>query len=700
MVGLTAFFAGLVLAGPVRIQPPPVEAPDTLRPARLAPVEVQVTRTSERSLHVPATVFVVDSATLRSAQLQHGLDEVLGRVPGVYVANRFNPSLDQRLAIRGAGARANFGVRGVKVLLDGMPLTLPDGQTQLSNLDLGLVDRIEVLLGAASAMYGNAGGGVVAFESALPTERWSGRVRAGGGSFGTSRIAGQLAGSADAWSGSAALSRYASSGVRQQSTSSATQLTLTGNRVLDARWLLKARYYYADSPEAQNPGALTLAELRANRDSAAGNNILRGADKAVRQHQAGIILTHDNGRGRRADLTVFGLTRDLDNPLATAPPGPAGPTVGTFSAIDRVAGGIRLSGQQAIDQRGTRLGFGIDLQSMRDDRTNRRSRGGAPTDTIVADQRETATEFGPYLLLHLEPAAGLTVSTATRYDRVAFRVADRHLADGVDQSGRNVMGAFSGSVGASYALSAGLVGYATVASAFETPTTTELVNQANGTIGFNRDLGPQRTLSTEAGLRTSGTIAAHLAVYRSAVRDALVQAREQDGRAYFENAARLTIRGLEIGAAWQPAPWLAAQLSYSHTDARFSRYLLRDGATQVSLDGNLVPGIPRHLFRGVLTANAGPLLVEWDQQLTSQIYADDRNTLAADGWGLGITSIRLRAAAGAGGGLGMAPFVGVSNLWNRRYVASVTVNGFGGRVYEPAPGRWFYAGLEASLRPR
>ncbi len=699
MVGHTAFLLGLALAGSFEMQPPPAAA-DTLRPARLAPVEVRVTRTAERSLYVPATVVVVDSATLRGTQLQNGLDEVLGRVPGLYVANRFNPSLDQRLAIRGAGARANFGVRGVKVLLDGIPLTLPDGQTQLSNLDLGLVDRIEVLLGAASAMYGNAGGGVVAFESALPTERWSGRIRAGGGSFGTSRVAGEMAGSNGGWSGSAAVARYASSGVRQQSTSNATQLTLAANRILDARWLLKARYYYADSPEAQNPGALTLAELHANRDSAAGNNILRGADKAVRQHQAGITLTHENGRGTSGELTIFGLARDLTNPLATAPPGPAGPTVGTFSAIDRVAGGVRLSGQQTLDGRGTRLGFGIDLQSMRDDRTNQRSRGGAPTDTVVADQRETTTELGPYLLLHLEPAAGLTVSTAARYDRVAFRVADRYLADGVDQSGKNVMGAFSGSIGASYALSAGLVGYATVASAFETPTTTELVNQANGTIGFNRDLGPQRTLTTEAGLRTYGAVTAHLAVYRSTVRDALVQAREQDGRAYFENAARLTIRGVEIGASWQPARWVATQISYSHTDARFSRYLLRDGALEFPLDGNLVPGIPRHLFRGVLTASAGPLLVEWDQQITSRIYADDRNTLAADGWGLGITSIRLRAATGVTNGLGIAPFVGVSNLWNRRYVASVTVNGFGGRVYEPAPGRWFYAGMEASLGRR
>ncbi len=667
----------------------------------LAPLEVQVTRGPERRLAVPASVAVADSGAFRGAQLQNGIDEALGRLPGLYVANRFNPSLDQRLVIRGAGARANFGLRGLKVLLDGLPQTLPDGQTQLTNLDLGLVDRAEVLLGGASALYGNAGGGVIAFTSSLPSSPFSARVRTVGGSFGTSRLAANASGTTGPWSGTLGVSRYASNGVRQQSATSATQLSLGVNRLVGSSWLLKGRYYLARSPEARNPGALTRAEYLANPDSAAANNILRGADKSVTQHQLGLTATTSDTRGNGAEVTVFGLTRDLVNPLATAPPGPTGPRVGTYSAIDRVVGGARASVRRRLDDRGTRLSVGADVQTMRDDRVNRRANGGQPTDTIVADQRETVTEIGPFVSLHAEPTSRLTFTATGRWDRVAFRVRDRFLTDGVDQGGTRAMSAVSGSGGANIRITPVIAAWTAVSSAFETPTTTELVNQSNGAVGFNRDLEPQRTVTVEGGLRTAGAVVASLTAYRSSVRDALVQAREQDGRAYFENAGRLAIRGLEAGLSWRPASGVDLTASYTHTDARFSEYRLRAGATTDTLDGLEVPGIPRHVVRAVVVVTIGPLVAEWDQQIVSRYFADDRNTLPVDGWGAGVTALRLRAdlAAGARAGrVGLAPFVAVNNLWNRRYLAAATVNGFGGRVYEPAPGRWVFVGLDASFR--
>lgn len=687
-----------VVAGSAAAQDSTARRRDT---TTLAPLEVQVTRGPERRLAVPASVAVADSAAFRGAQLQNGIDEALGRIPGLYVANRFNPSLDQRLVIRGAGARANFGLRGLKVLLDGLPQTLPDGQTQLTNLDLGLVDRAEVLLGGASALYGNAGGGVIAFSSALPAAPFTARVRTVAGSFGTSRLAAQMAGSRGPWSGTVGLSRYGSDGVRQQSATSATQLSVGVNGLLGSSWLLKGRYFLTRSPEAQNPGALTRAEYLANPDSAAANNILRGADKSVTQHQAGLTATTGDALGNGAEFTVFGLARDLVNPLATAPPGPTGARVGTYSAIDRLVGGARASVRRRLDDRGTRLTFGLDLQRMRDDRINRRANGGVPTDTVVADQRETVTEIGPFVSLHAEPTSRVTATATGRFDRVAFRVRDRYLADGVDQGGTRAMSAVSGSGGLNYRITPVVALWGAVSSAFETPTTTELVNQSNGAIGFNRDLEPQRTVTFEGGLRTAGTVVASLTGYRSSVRDALIQAREQDGRAYFENAGRLVIRGVEAGLTWRPARGLDLTASFTHTDARFSEYRLRAGATTDTLDGLEVPGIPRHVVRAVAVVTIGPLVAEWDQQIVSRYFADDRNTLPVDGWGVGVTALRLRADLTAGtrpGRTALAPFVAINNAWNRRYLAAATVNGFGGRVYEPAPGRWVFVGFDASFR--
>jgi iron complex outermembrane receptor protein len=642
-------------------------------------------------------VGVVDSGVLHGAQLENGLDEALGRIPGVYAANRFNPSLDQRLVIRGAGARGNFGVRGLKVLIDGIPQTLPDGQSQLTNLDLGFVDRAEVLLGAASALYGNAAGGVIAFSSRVPSHPLAGRVRITGGSFGTWRTSAQVEAANGAWSGGVGLTRFQSEGFRQHSATENNQLSLAVNRTVGSSWVFKGRYFFARSPEAENPGALTLAELAAKTDSAAAANILRGADKSVAQHQLGLTATSVSATGRRFEATVFGLTRDLDNPLATAPPGPGGPTIGTYSQIDRVVGGTRMSGTWPLGGGSSRLVLGADAQIMRDDRTNRRSRAGALVDTLTADQRETVTEIGPFASLHWEPAEPLTITATVRYDRVRFRVADHYLADGVDQSGVRAMGAASGSLGASVVVAEGAALYASVASAFETPTTTELVNQANGTIGFNTELGPQRSGTVEFGVRTTGPVAMTASVYRTRITDALVQAREQDGRAFFENAARLAVRGVELGAQWAPTRAIRLEASYTHTDATFTEYRSRNGAVTDTLDGNQVPGIPRHVLRAVATIHAGAWRLEWDQQIVSRFYADDRNTLPVDGWEAGVSAIRVHTATRLGR-TAIRPFASVANLWDRRYVAAATVNGFGGRVYEPAPGRWAYLGVEMGWR--
>ena len=697
MIGFMTALFGLALgAAPIEASP---LGQDTSRVTRLDPLEVRVTRGTETRRKAPVAIGVVDSAAFRGGQLQNGLDETLGRLPGVYVANRFNPSLDQRLAIRGAGARGNFGVRGIKVLLDGIPQTLPDGQSQLTNLDLGLVDRAEVLIGASSALYGNAAGGVVAFTSAIPTETTA-RLRTLAGSFGTSRVAGQLTSAAGPWSGSAAFSRYQSGGSRQQSRTLATQVSLGINRIVAGRWLVKGRYYFADSPRAENAGALTRAEWVRNRDSAAANNILRGADKSVRQHQAGLTLSRADERGNRFDATLFGLSRSLENPLATAPPGPTGAAVGTFSAIDRIVSGGRLAVQHRLGSR-ARLSAGADFQTMRDDRLNQRARGGISTDTTVADQRETVTEVGPFLSLHVEPTERLTVTGTTRYDRIRFQVADRYFGDGIDQSGTKTMANGSGSLGTSYTFGRTAAIYGSLATAFETPTTTELVNQANGTIGFNLDLGPQRTVTTELGFRADGVVAVTAALYRSSIRDALVQTRERDGRAFFENAARLVIRGVEAGATWRFGAGHSVHLVYNHIDATYRRYLLKNGATTDTLDGRQVPGIPRHILRAIGAATIGPVTAEWDQQIVSRFFADDRNTIPVEGWKAGVTSVRLRSRwpiRTPGGRSTIMPFLAVNNLFDRRYVAAATVNGFGGRVFEPAPGRWVYVGIDLSFR--
>jgi iron complex outermembrane recepter protein len=677
---------------------------DTLRLAdssrRVLPdVEVRVTRAEEQRSRLPLAVSVLGGAPVRRAQLTGGLDESLSRLPGVVVLNRYNYSLDQRVSLRGAGSRANFGLRGIKVLVDGIPQTLPDGQSQLSNLELGLVDRIEVLTGSAGALYGNASGGVLAFSTETPTAPWEARLRATGGSFGTSKwqsMAGAARGRARAL---VSLSRLNTDGFRQHSAATAWQFVGKADLVLGERSSLGIRFAAADAPRAENPGALTVTEYEARRDSAAGNNILRGADKAVSQQQLALRYRWLDGSGAELEASVFGLLRDLRNPLATPPPPPVTASAGTYNTIDRTVGGLRLSGTlpvHAADLR-IRLTGGMDAQTMRDDRRNERSNAGAPTGQLLADQRETVTELGPFAQVHWEASERVLVLGALRYDRLAFRVKDRLLTDGVDNSGERIMQRASGSAGVSVRAATVATLYANAASSFESPTTTELVNTQNGTAGFNTTLGPQRTVSVEAGARgpLGGSVDYSIAVFTNRIRDAIIQVRELDGRAFFANAGKVRNRGLEAGLGVTPWSWVRMQGAYAFADYRFSEYRVPNGATTDTLDGKRLAGVPKHFLRATLTLSRGPVVIEADQLMASEVFADDRNTLKAAGWGAGVSSLRVSGTV-RWGALRFEPFAAMNNLFDKKYIGSVNLNGAFGRVLEPAPGRNGYLGMEVS----
>jgi len=648
-------------------------------------------------------VGVLRGATIRRAQLTLGIDESLSRLPGVVVLNRYNYSLDQRVSLRGAGSRANFGLRGVKVLLDGVPQTLPDGQSQLTNLELGIIDRVEVLTGSAGALYGNASGGVLSFSTGSPSGPLASRLRLAGGSFDTFKWNSVLEGGTGSVSGLLSLSSLKTDGFRQHSKAEAYQAFGKMDFVLNGRSTLGVRVSFADAPHAENPGALTAAEYAATRDSAAGTNILRGADKDVSQQQLSLRYRWLDGGGTELEATVFGLLRDLMNPLAAPPPAPAPATAGTYNTIDRRAAGVRVAGTTPLIRGDTplRMTLGADLQTMRDDRRNERSDGGAPTGIVLADQRETVSEVGPFTQLHWSVSPTVLLLGAARFDRLSFRVRDRFLTDGVDNSGRRIMESVSGSVAASVLVAEGTTLFASTATSFESPTTTELVNQSNGTAGFNSTLGPQRTRSLEVGAR--GTVGAglqySLSLFSNRITDAIIQVREQDGRAFFQNAGRVRNRGLEAGLSAQPWHWLRLQGAYNFADYEFSEYRIPNGAVTDTLDGKRLAGVPRHFFRASATAGFGALTVEADQTTAGEMFGDDRNTQRVEGWGAGVSSIRASASIGRGA-LRFEPFATINNVFDRRYAGSVNINGAFGRVLEPAPGRNGYLGMEISWAKR
>lgn len=709
----------LALALPLAAQQPAARDTTARDSAKvtLPELTVTVTRSPETVVRVPAAVGVVSRRDIQGAQATLGLDEALANIPGVYVANRYNYSVDQRLAIRGAGARANFGVRGIKVLLDGIPQTLPDGQSQLTNVDFANLQRIEVIRGASSSLYGNASGGVVALTSeGAGAAPFSQSVRVEGGSFGLFKIQGRSTTRRGPLSGVLSVSRTEVDGFRQHSATEFTQLTLNGDYLAGDKTLLGVRVGYTDAPKAENPGALTATEVDANPDSAAGNNILREADKDVNQLQLAVTAKRFNDRGE-FNVAVFGISRNLENWLATPPPQGTGPTAGTYAEIDRAVGGIRLSGDQRLGGPASpvRLVGGLDVQRMRDDRTNARAVAGVP-DTLILDQREIVTEIGPFLQLHYSPTPDVVISAGGRYDAVKFEVQDHFQREAVptDNSGDRTMSSFSGNLGVVWTRDARFSPYLNVSNSFETPTTTELVNQPNSTGGFNTLLDPQRTMNYEVGAR--GTLAGvtySVAGYVSRVTDAIVQYREVSGRGYFTNAGKVKNDGLELGLSGRATRWLTLFGNYTYSNFRFGRYRIvnQQAGTVDTLDNNQVPGVPKGFVR--LGLRAGPVrgvALDVDHTMATSMFADDLNTLYVaglggakgteiDGLGRGVTNVRI-SWEGRAGGAWLRPFLGINNLFDRDYVGSFTVNGTFGRVFETAPGRNYYLGGEIGWAAR
>jgi len=657
--------------------------------------EITVTRAPEPLDRVPYAVGVLDRTALQRGQQTVGIDEALNNLPGVVVSNRYNFSLDQRISIRGFGSRSNFGVRGLKILLDGVPQTLPDGQSQLTNVDFANIDRAEVLRGASSSLYGNASGGVISFqtERAAPGP-FAQRVRVQGGTGKSDndnfyKWQSWTSGRSGSISGTLSVSQFKADGFRQHSAAEFRQLNGGVDYAVSGSTLATLRLSLADNPEAENPGALTFAEYSANRDSAAANNIRRGADKDAQQHQLALGIQHFDAAGNEYEATVFGVLRDLANPLAAPPFDGAPPTAGTYVAIDRVVGGARGSLNHRLGQNdeAPRLIAGADLQRMRDDRQNLVSDAGQPTTTVILDQREEVTELGPFAQVQWSPQEQLLLSGGVRYDWVRFDLEDKFLTDGDDSCGQT-MAAASGNAGLSWSVNPRFVPYLNVSTSFETPTTTELVNKPDGTGGLNPDLGPQRAVNYEIGARGQpGTMLTYsVALFLGRISDAIVQGPEVGGRAFFRNAGKTHNDGAEVGLSFSPLSELTLSGAYTYAHYRF--------ASGDSLDGNRLPGVPEHFWRfGLRTNLPADFYVDADHTIATSIAADDANTPALIVPAYSVTNARL-GWDGQVGSMEIGPFIGVNNLLDRRYVGSVTLNGVGGRVYEPAPRRVVYLGAE------
>ena len=657
--------------------------------AFLAPTTVTVVRTTMDVSEAPYAIGIATRDAIQRGKPGLALDEALAGIAGVQVDNRFNYALGERISIRGFGARAQFGVRGVRVVLDGIPMTLADGQTSLNNVDVGEVSRAEVVRGPASSMHGNAAGGVIQLETDHPVEVGEGghgSVQTAFGEHGLVRT--QLGATARAHTTDFALtvSRLRYDGYRAWNEAQNDRISLrTGSAFGDKR--LGVNFNWVDY-DAQNPGSLSEALLAADRRQAFANNVNFRTGERGNQGQLGVTWRQPIGRAQ-LDLSAHGLQRDVDNPIPQR-----------IVVIDRAAGGMRaaLSGSPAMGEGWLQLSGGAEWQIQRDDRLNFVNVGGSRgADTL--DQRERVDNIATFAQTRIKVLPRLSFLLGARYDHIRFEAEDRLVGTGnPDDSGERTMSAVSPSIGVTIGATPTLNLYSNFSTSFETPTTSELANQESGAGGLNPTLDPQRTRSVEVGLNgrlalSELTGSYQIAAYDARVTDALIpfEIASLPGRQYFRNAGSTAHRGIETAMALF-LPWnVSLRASFTHTDARFDEYAVTSGGATTVYDDNRVPGVAMNRADATLSFQPRNVFFDWETRASSSIPVNDANTARSPSFV--IHGVRAGAREIRAGALRFAPHLGVMNLFGAEYNTSVVVNAFGGRFYEPGPPRSLYGGV-------
>lgn len=662
-------------------------------PVVLDPVEVTVTapRLATPLADLPAAVSRVDGREATEARQGLQLDEALNRVPGLFAQNRYNFAQDVRLSIRGFGARAPFGVRGLRILQDGIPETTPDGQSQVDAIDLLHLRDIEVLRGPSAALYGNASGGVIAARTrdGRDPRGFGGGVQLG--SHGYRRV--EALAEQDRGRHRYSLTGYdfAIDGYREQSRAEKRYLRLHTASELEAG-TLNFHLRWLDAPRTDDPGGLTREEMAADRRAAAPMAVALDSTQAAEQLTTGVQWEQPLGAGELR-LGGFRTGRDYQQQL----PFPGDSRV----AYEREFHGLNAQYQQDIGP--TRVLTGIDLEQQRDDRTRRCSSLGGTLDCdpdavvdgdLTLDQRERARSRGAFVHTDTAIGADWNLVAGARHDRIRLSIDDHFPPpEGEpDRSGARSFRETSALAGLIWHFRPGYRAYLNAATNFETPTFTEFANPVGGG-GFNPELEPQQARSIELGLRgESGRLAWEVAAYAARVRDELTPFHlEDDGRTYYTNAGRTARDGLELAAQWHAGgPWtLRSALTLS--DFRYRRFEDADGQRH---DGNRLPGLPRQQLFVEAEWRAGGYFVITDALHAGARYADDANRERAGSH----TTVNLRAGRHwQDGPTRGEAFVAVNNLLDADNIDNLRINAAGRRYYEPAPGLTLMAGLRLTF---
>jgi iron complex outermembrane receptor protein len=663
---------------------------------QLDPVVVSANRMAQKRFDAAASIDAVQVDPMRAPSPLVNMSELLQAAPGIQIRERQNYAQDLQLSVRGFGTRSTFGVRGVRILIDGIPATMPDGQGQAATATLQSARRIEVLRGPLAQLYGNAAGGVVQVFTADPPlapEKSYAIASLGTGSYGQRQAGFTLAGGGSELGGLLDVLHYRTDGYRDHSTAERTQLNGKLKWRPSSSTTVTGLVNMFDQPVSQDPLGLTHAQFEQNPRQVAPVALTFDTRKTIEQRQGGVVIEHKVDSSNTLNARAYTGLRKVMQTLGFS--GAAASSAGGVVDLDNDFRGVGLNWSHATKLNGMPLNWTVgveadELEQVRRGFVNNNGTAGA----LRRDEIDEASNVDIFGQVDWNFAPQWKGTAGLRASHVRLSVDDHFVtAANPNDSGSVEYRNTSPVLGLVWFANDDLNVYGNLGKGFETPTITESAYRSGGT-GPNLSLDPSRSRQAEIGMkwrRDGHTLG--LALFHARSSDEIVPLANEGGRAIFQNVDKVERRGIEAGWTMQ-AGVFSTQLAYTLLDARFRKSFTSGGGNIVAA-GNRLPGAPMHsLFTQLEYRPAPGLTTAVEMRAESKAYVDDLNSDAAPGYA--VFNLRAGQEFRAGAATWYV-FGRLDNVFDRNYAGSVIVNESNRRFFEPAAGRRLFVGLRGAV---
>ena len=646
---------------------------DSIQKIDLDNVIVKSTKINFNKKEIPLSVSIKNFRDEKNYNSQSSFSDFTRNTPGLFTSSSNNFSQDLRISIRGFGARSAFGIRGIKLIVDGIPETTPDGQSQLDNLPLGLVSSVEILRGPNANLYGNSSGGVISINTLTKSSEKHYRYS---GIFGAYQYQSLQRTRILDWNNSSLIIHYdkrRSNGYRDQSGYKSNILNLKYINDLDNKNKIVWQINYTDSPYAYDAGGLKLSEVENDRRQARKNNIDYDTYEKVKHLKTGVSWNHKRNENSFFDSYFFYQKRDFFTKLPF--------NFGGIISLDRDYYGLgtKYTKRYALDNRNRTLVLGLDYLNQSDDRKRYKNDLGVKGE-ITFDQIERFKSTGLYMLSQTSYDSGFLVRYGIRYDINIIRT---------DSSSSIMLDKLNPSIGLSYKVNSNDNIFFSFGTSFETPTLNELSNNPNGG-GLNENLKSSSSLNYEIGWRkaVSNLTLEAIAYVISSENEILPYELEQfPGKNFYQNVGSTSRYGIELNSQLSFKGG-RINLSYTLSKNKFEDFIIDNN----NLADNLIPGIPSQMLDLdlIFKLSRGRSLII-SNRLIGERYADNANETLISSYNL--LNIKYSKEIFKKSEI----FLGVNNAFNQEYFDNIRINAFGKRYYEPAPKRNFYFGINLSF---